>query len=164
MGELVTRWIKTLILFIALWAGVYAWNNVGCRKVEGDEMHPTYPRDRFKPTSPKKFRPEDLNIEDVVFYQYQMGGKGNQEYYAARVVAKPGDRVRIELGDVFVNDQKINATYVDSNARSTETRDEIIVPKGHVYLLADNRRQYAEFDSRGIGPVAAYAIAGRMWP
>jgi signal peptidase I len=163
MGELVTRWVKILLGFLMLWVGVYAWNNVGCSKLIGSEMEPTHKRDAFKLTSPKKFRPEDLAVGDIVFYEFTMKGRNIQEGFAGRVMALPGSRVRIEGGDVFVDDKKADATFVEANSRSGESREEILVPRGCVYILADNRREYVEYDSRGIGPIGSWAIVGKMW-
>ena len=39
---------------------------------------------------------------------------------------------------------------------------EIIVPRGTVFVLADNRRGFGGTDSRGVGPVAKWAVKGRF--
>jgi signal peptidase I len=82
---------------------------------------------------------------------------------AARVIALPGERVRIEKGDVFVNGAKVGGEYVNAANRSQEDYSEIVVPRETVFLLCDKRKtQYGQlpWDSRGIGPVPMYAILG----
>ena len=163
MGEIITRWVKIGIGFVLLWVGIALYNSIGMAKVAGREMEPTYKQDAFKFCSSKKFMPADLEREDVIFYQYAIPGKTTQEVFAGRIIALPGQRVRIENGEVFVDDKKANATFVDAASKSTETREEIVVPRSCVYVLGDNRRLCADFDSRGIGPVATWAILGKMW-
>jgi signal peptidase I len=162
MGELITRWLKIGIGFLLIWVLIYVWNMMGCRKVVEQEMHPTIPRDRFKVIYPGQFRPQHFNrTTDALFFEYLQAGQP-QSSFAARVIALPGDRVRISEGEVFVNDQKVDQSFVAADCKSAETLAEIVVPKDCVYVLCDNRRSFGRYDSRGIGPVRVWAIDGKI--
>jgi len=89
-------------------------------------------------------------------------GMNTQTQYAGRIIALPGQRVRIQDGKVFVDDRIQDQGYVAGDKQVAETRAEIIVPRDHFYILADNRREYGEADSRGVGPIGAWAIDGRF--
>jgi signal peptidase I len=159
--EVITRYAKLLAVFAVFWLGLWAWNARGCRRVEGPEMEPTLGRDKVKLIDPGVFRPADLAPGDLVSFTYVQGSRGVRPV-AARVVGLPGDRVRIDKGEVFVNGVKGDAGYVAQGNRTQEDYAEIIVPRDAVFLLCDNRRAGLSLDSRAIGPVSAWAIHGKF--
>ena len=84
--------------------------------------------------------------------------------FLKRVVALPGDRVRIERGTLFVNDRAVSEPYVSF----PDPRDvpEVTVPAHGLYVLGDNRAESE--DSRVWGPVDENAVIGKaivgLWP
>lgn len=161
--ELITRYVKLLILFALAWGGIFVWNTQGCRKISGSEMEPFVKRDKWAWINPRARDPEkDLNRGDVVFFSCTVPGKRQQRPDAvSRVVGLPGDRVKIVKGEVFVNGDA-GQEMVPPTARGTEDYEEIIVPRDCVFLLCDNRRQGRDFDSRTLGPVGKWAIQGKL--
>ena len=159
--EIFIRSAKLLGGFAVLWLALWAYNARGCQRVEGPEMEPTLQRDKQKLIDPSFFLPSRLNAGDLVAFTYVQGSKGARSV-AARVVGLPGDKVRIEKGDLFVNGSKADSSYVLAGNRSTEDYSEIVVPRDTVFLLCDNRRAGLQLDSRAIGPVAAWAIHGKF--
>lgn len=94
--------------------------------------------------------------------------------YIKRVIALPGETVKIENNKVFVNGKEIDESYireaVDQKAKNGEkyNRDypETTVPEGSVFVMGDNRLNSQ--DSRAIGPIGYDKIVGRadviFWP
>lgn len=84
--------------------------------------------------------------------------------FLKRVVALPGDRVRIERGRLFVNGSAVAEPYVSFPDRGDVP--EITVPAHDIYVLGDNRAESE--DSRTWGPVAESAVIGKavigLWP
>jgi signal peptidase I len=84
--------------------------------------------------------------------------------FLKRVVALPGDRVRIERGTLFVNDVAVAEPYVSFRDRNDVP--EVTVPAHDVYVLGDNRAESE--DSRTWGPVDESAVIGKalvgLWP
>ncbi len=84
--------------------------------------------------------------------------------FLKRVVALPGDRVRIEHGTLFVNDRAVSEPYVSFPDRSDVP--EVSVPAHGLYVLGDNRAESE--DSRTWGPVDESAVIGKaivgVWP
>jgi signal peptidase I len=84
--------------------------------------------------------------------------------FLKRIVALPGDRVRIDRGTLFVNDRAVAEPYVSFPDR----RDvpQMTVPAHGLYVLGDNRAESE--DSRTWGPVDENAIIGKaivgLWP
>jgi signal peptidase I len=58
-----------------------------------------------------------------------------------RVIGLPGDRVRVEHGTVFINDQQLDEPYIHFQGSYTypETDQNLVVPQGEYFVLGDNR-------------------------
>jgi signal peptidase I len=84
--------------------------------------------------------------------------------YIKRVIAVPGDRVRIEGGVVWVNGAPVAEPYVVAPDRRTRL-DEVVASE-HFFVLGDNREHSA--DSREFGQVPRKLLRGRVdlrvWP
>lgn len=98
---------------------------------------------------------------DIVVFSHDDGARS---VFIKRVVALPGDRVRIDRGSVTIDGVPLAEPYVRySDARSFA---EIVVPPNTVYVLGDNRANSE--DSRFFGPVADDRLMGRalagIWP
>jgi signal peptidase I len=106
-----------------------------------------------------------------------------------RLIGLPGDQVRIEGGEVFINGVKLDSGWTTNYWREQGCWDtqsdlannatsaaqgllpdqaEITVPQGQYFLMGDNRTQGGSEDSRLFGPVPLRDIAGRaaavVWP
>ncbi len=163
MAELITRYVKLGIGFVIIWCLMLVYNNMSCRQVHGAEMEPTVAREKYKFVIPTKYKPyEHIVHDDVIYYEFEQSGEG-QSTFAARVIGLPGDRIRMERGEVYRNDRKVDQAYVGRAMVSGDTLEEIIVPRDSFFVLMDNRLQCARWDSRGIGPVGMYALTGKIW-
>jgi len=100
---------------------------------------------------------------DVVVFHYP---RNPQVSYIKRIVALPGDKLRIDRGQVFVNDRPISEPYVPAEYRDTKSYDEIVVPANEFFVLGDHRSIAS--DSREFGPVKRDLIYGKAafvyWP
>ena len=101
--------------------------------------------------------------------------------YVKRVIATEGDTVYIDLrtGEVYVNDEIIDEPYIKAKSKAVhgyisklirEDRyakdDPILIKKGYVWCMGDNRNN--SLDSRELGPIPVDEIIGgavfRFWP
>jgi len=86
--------------------------------------------------------------------------------YIKRVIALPGDRVRIDDGLVYVNGQVSAEDYVPSTYEDVRSFAEIVVPPHSYFVLGDHRN--LSNDSRDFGPVDETFIYGKAvfgyWP
>lgn len=159
---LIFRFVKVLVAFLVLWVALWFMNNYGCRGAEGDEMEPTLQKDKPKLISPKIHRPDQLDRGDIISFLYSFPGRTSR-VVAARVIGLPGERVRMEKGDVYVNGSKVGGEYVNAANRSQDDYAEVIVPRDTVWVLCDKRKvqhQQPAWDSRSVGPVPMWAILG----
>jgi signal peptidase I len=83
----------------------------------------------------------------------------SSELLIKRVIGLPGDVVKIHNGQVFVNDQALEESYITSV--TTGFYGPTTVPPLHVFVLGDNRS--FSNDSRSFGTVPLKAVVGRAW-
>lgn len=92
-----------------------------------------------------------------------LSGKG--KYAIKRVIAEEDQHVQIADGKVFVDGRQLKEDYVndEDTLSSSSLYDDIIVPKGCIYVVGDNRIEGKSFDSRAFGPIKADRILGKTW-
>jgi signal peptidase I len=100
---------------------------------------------------------------DVVVFHYP---RNPQISYIKRIVAIPGDTVRIDRGQVYVNDKPLSEPYVPEEFRDFRSFEQMVVPKNEYFVLGDHRSIAS--DSRDFGTVKRSLIYGKAtfiyWP
>jgi len=141
---------------IVLLAIVLATIFVRIPQVDGASMAPTIPSGAIVITESLSgaFAPPQRG--EIVAFSLDLS---RQETYIKRVIALPGDRVRIDKGAVFVNGVRIHEPYV--HFHDTRSMPTLLVPAGKLFVLGDDR-PHSE-DSRFFGPVAESHVIGRAW-
>ncbi|MEJ7842255.1 MAG: signal peptidase I [Rubrobacter sp.] len=83
-----------------------------------------------------------------------------------RVVAVAGDRVSVRTGRLFVDGKPQKEPFTNKKFPDRSFSAPITVPKGHVFVMGDNRANSS--DSRVFGPLPKENIEGeaflRFWP
>ena len=132
-------------------------------RVEGTSMLPRLEdQDRL---FINKFVYEFSSIErgDVVVFRYP---RDPEKSYIKRVIALPGDRLRIDHGTVWLNGQPLRESYVPEEFHDSRSMAEIVVPEDTFYMMGDHRS--ISSDSREFGPVERSLIYGKAvfvyWP
>jgi signal peptidase I len=159
-------WFRDLIfsVLIAVVLIVFIYQPV---KVEGTSMMPTLTDQEriFINKFTYRFLGNIERGDTVVFWYPQDPSKS----YIKRVIGLPGDRVRVEAGQVYVNGEALVENYVPQENRDESTwRDghEQVVPAGRYFVLGDHRNQSS--DSRMWGYVPRENIYGKAvfvyWP
>src|SRR5581483_9927163 len=104
-----------------------------------------------------------IERDDVVVFRYP---RDPEKSYIKRVIALPGDRLRIDHGQVWLNDKPLREDYVPLRYRDTRSLPEMVVPADSYFMMGDHRS--ISSDSREFGPVARDLIYGKAvfvyWP
>jgi signal peptidase I len=132
-------------------------------KVEGTSMAPQlHDQDRLF-INKFAYDFEKIERDDVVVFYYP---RDTAKSYIKRVIGLPGDMVRIDDGQVFVNGKPIDEPYVPTRFRDVRSMDAFQVPAGEYFVMGDHRS--ISSDSRDFGPVARKLIYGKAafvyWP
>lgn len=100
---------------------------------------------------------------DVVVFHYP---RDPAKSYIKRVIALPGDKLRIDHGAVWVNGKQLLEAYVPDAFRDSRSYSEMLVPDDSYFMMGDHRS--ISSDSRDFGPVERDLIYGKAvfvyWP
>jgi signal peptidase I len=98
----------------------------------------------------------------VVFYY----PRDPEKSYIKRVIALPGDQLRIDHGIVSVNGQAIAEPYVPRRFFDGRSVEAMVIPANQYFVMGDHRS--ISSDSRDFGPVERRLIYGKAafvyWP
>jgi signal peptidase I len=132
-------------------------------RVEGTSMLPRLEdRDRLF-INKFVYHFEAIHRGDVVVFHYP---RDPEKSYIKRVIALPGDRLRIDDGQVWVNGKALIELYVPEEYRDAKSMAPMVVPDGTYFMMGDHRS--ISSDSREFGPVERDLIYGKAvfvyWP
>ena len=176
--ELAETVLLTLVIFVAVRTLVVNF------RVDGDSMVPTLHNGQYLLVNKAVYFHLDLNAlknvlpgpdtpEQDVVYLFHPPERGDiivlnppvrsDKPYIKRVVALPGDRLKIDRGKAVVDGRPLGepyATLENCGADVCTFRGSIVIPEDHYFVMGDNRG--ASDDSRFWGPVPRDQIIGRV--
>lgn len=166
---IVEKYAWWCIGFALLWALLYASDHFACSAVNSDQMKPFLTTESFVIVRKGTQYPDQVEVQRDVLQFERASAERTFSRYVARVIGKPGDRVRIERGKVTRTPkgggtEPLSEKYIslDLMAVTAEDFEEILVPRGHYWLMGDNRKKEADKDSRKFGPISVYAVEGAV--
>jgi signal peptidase I len=100
---------------------------------------------------------------DVVVFHYP---RDPEKSYIKRVIALPGDRLKIDHGQVWLNGKALSENYIPEMYRDTRSYIETVIPDDCYFVMGDHRS--ISSDSREFGAVERDLIYGKAvfvyWP
>ncbi len=158
----VAVWARDLLVSLAISAFIiiFLYQPV---KVEGTSMMPGLEDQERIFVNKFVYRWEPIQRGDIVVFRYP---RDTSKSYIKRVIGVAGDRIRIENGQVFVNDEALDEDYVPNEYADARSYPEVTVPANSYFVLGDHRTM--SNDSRDFGPVNERYIYGKAvfgyWP
>lgn len=162
MLRMMRGWLRDLVISVAVavFIIVFLYQPV---KVEGTSMLPGLEDQERIFINKFVYRWEPIGRGDIVVFRYP---RDTSKSYIKRVIGVPGDRVRMDDGQVFVNGRQLSETYVPNEFFDHRSFSEFTVPADSYFLLGDHRSM--SNDSREFGPVERRYIYGKAvfvyWP
>jgi signal peptidase I len=162
------EWAKALLIAAAL-VFLIRWFIFAPFIVDGPSMEPNF------------YTGERLIVNKII-YSIRKPHRGEvlvfhatpEKDYIKRVIALPGETVKISNNKVYVNDKELDEDYikeiVDEKAKNREVYNRdfpaTTIPEGAIFVMGDNRLNSS--DSRMIGAVTYDKVVGRadiiFWP
>jgi signal peptidase I len=109
------------------------------------------------------YRVGEIHRGDVVVFLYP---HDHEKSYIKRVIALPGDELRIDHGQVYVNGASVEESYVPKLFEDDRSQPEMKIPAHEYFVMGDHRS--ISSDSRDFGPVDRDLIYGKAafvyWP
>jgi signal peptidase I len=155
-------WVRDVLISIAVSVLIIMFLYQPVR-VEGTSMLPRLEdRDRLF-INKFVYHFESIHRGDVVVFHYP---RDPEKSYIKRVIALPGDRLRIDHGRVYLNGELLHEPYVPERYRDTRSMPEMVIPEDEYFMMGDHRS--ISSDSREFGPVDRDLIYGKAvfvyWP
>jgi signal peptidase I len=155
-------WPLDLVVAVAIAAFIILFLYQPVR-VEGTSMLPMLQDQDRLFINKIAYRIGEIHEGDVVVFEYP---RDHTKSYIKRVIALPGDRLRIDHGTVYVNGAKLPEPYVPNRFSDDRTQPEMVLPPDEYFVMGDHRS--ISSDSRDFGPVDRDLIYGKAvfvyWP
>ena len=155
-------WLRDLVIALAISAFIiiFLYQPV---KVEGTSMMPSLEDQERIFVNKFVYRLEPIERGDIVVFRYPYDPSKS---YIKRVIGMAGDHIRIDSGQVFVNNDALDENYVPAEYSDRRSYPDTVVPENCYFVLGDHRSM--SDDSRHFGPVNQSFIYGKAvfgyWP
>jgi signal peptidase I len=159
---IISVWFRDLIASLAISAFIiiFLYQPV---KVEGTSMMPSLDDQERIFVNKFVYRLESIQRGDIVVFRYP---RDPSKSFIKRVIGLSGDRIRIDAGQVYVNGNPIDESYVPNAYSDDRSYKTMVVPPNCYFVLGDHRS--LSNDSRDFGSVNSRFIYGKAvfgyWP
>src|ERR1700758_2184715 len=162
IGSRLSLWLRDILVSVAASFMIITFLYQPVR-VEGTSMQPEL-RDQGRLFINKfAYRFESISRGDVVVFHYP---RDPEKSYIKRVIALPGDTLRIDHGQVWVNGKALSEMYVPTMYRDSRSYEATVIPDDCFFVMGDHRS--ISSDSREFGVVERDLIYGKAvfvyWP
>lgn len=160
--------IQTLVIAGAIFVVIYAFL-FRPYQVNGHSMDPTFENGEYVLTNLISMRFDPLKRGEIIVF---VAPPDKEKDYIKRVIGIPGDRIKLERGNVYLNGEMIDqSSFLSSDVKTNGGMflgegDEVVVPDDQYFVMGDNREFSS--DSREWGFVPVKSVIGRSffvyWP
>lgn len=131
--------------------------------VRGDSMVPTLHENDYLIINKIEYKISEPENGDVVVFKSDLAQEdGTNKNLVKRIIGVPGDKVVIKDGNVYVNDTKLEETYLEEGTY-TEGEVDLTVPEGKLFVLGDNRKISLDSRSELVGLVDIDTLEGKVF-
>jgi signal peptidase I len=159
---LMHSWLRDLVVSVVVSAFIIIFLYQPVR-VEGTSMLPVLEDQDRLFINKLAYRVGEIHRGDVVVFLYP---HDHEKSYIKRVIAGPGDDLKIDHGQVYVNGARVEEPYVPKRFADDRSQPEMMVPAHEYFVMGDHRS--ISSDSRDFGPVNRELIYGKAafvyWP
>lgn len=167
LGSYAIEFFETIVVFGAIFAAIYLFI-AQFHKVQGNSMVPTLHSGDYLITEKISYRFGNPKRGDIIVLK---NPRDESQDFIKRIIAVPGDTIKISKNTVFVNDIPLKELYlpigVTTRSGAFLIEDtEVQVAQDQYFVFGDNREHSS--DSRDWGPLIKGEIVGkalfRYWP
>ena len=129
--------------------------------VKGASMEPNFYDHEYLIIDEISNRFKEPQRGDIVVFKYPNDTK---QYFIKRVISLPGEKVKIDNNQIYINGTRLNEPYLAPNTETVlalRGYGDVELGSDEYFLLGDNRNE--SLDSRIFGPVKRDLIVGRTW-
>lgn len=172
LGNFLLEFIQSIVLALSVFVLLYLFV-AQPNEVKGSSMYPNFKDKEYLLTEKLSYQFSGPKRGDVVIFKAPASEPcaADECEYIKRVIGIPGDEVMVKEGDIYLNGEKLDQSFLPEMVYSSpgdymEEGIEKMVPEGQYLCLGDNRPNSR--DGREFGPVDKDLIIGKAflkyWP
>jgi signal peptidase I len=172
LGNFLLEFIQSIVLALSVFVLLYLFI-AQPNEVKGSSMFPNFKDKEYLLTEKLSYQFGNPKRGDVVIFKAPASEPcaADECEYIKRVIGLPGDTVMVKEGDIYLNGEKLDQSFLPEMVYSSEGEYakegvEVIVPDGQYLCFGDNRPNSR--DGREFGPIERKLIIGKAflkyWP
>lgn len=172
LGNFLLEFIQSIVLALSVFVLLYLFV-AQPNEVKGSSMYPNFKDKEYLLTEKLSYQFGEPKRGDVVIFKAPSTETCaiDECEYIKRVIGIPGDEVMVKEGDVYLNGEKLDQSFLPEMVYSSpgdymEEGVEKTVPEGQYLCFGDNRPNSR--DGREFGPIDRDLIIGKAflkyWP
>jgi len=168
IGQFILDTVQAIVLALSIFIIIYLFL-FQPHQVKGDSMYPNFINGEFLLTNKISYRFGEPQRGDVIIFKAPPSEPCAEIEceYIKRIIAVPGDRVKVAGGKVYINGQVLDESTYLSKSTFTSGGSYLVegvektIPEGFYLPLGDNRPRSR--DGREFGPIPRSSIVGKAW-
>lgn len=171
-GGVIVDIMQTIVIALAICVFIYVFLAIP-NQVDGQSMEPNFYNNELLLTNKVIQLVGDTDIGEKLHYNYERGDVvifqlPNHPDFIKRVIATPGDIIKIENNHPIVNGNVVYESYIPSMTKTLggtflKEGEEKVVPEGYYFVLGDNREASKDSRSSDIGFIERKYIKGKVF-
>ncbi len=159
--------IETIVIAAAIFVVVYLFL-IQPHQIRGVSMDNTFHDREYILTDKISYRFSAPERGDIIVFQ---APKNREQDYIKRIIGLPGEKVKIQNGNVYIynsknpNGIKLSEPYVGDTATTgrefAKEGSPVALGETEYFVMGDNRPHSS--DSRDWGPIQRDEVVGRAW-
>ncbi|RDY27296.1 signal peptidase I [Romboutsia weinsteinii] len=156
----VLEWVKTIAVSVVIAFGITLV--VQPTIVDGQSMYPTLENKDYLFVNKLAYNKDIPERGDVLVFKSDLVNEKNnsKKNLVKRVIALPGEQIVIKSNEVYINNQKLNESYLQG--ATTDGDIDLVVPKNEVFTMGDNRGGSKDSRDSSIGTISIDNIVGKV--
>lgn len=154
LRELVETVVLSLVIFLLIRMVVQNY------RIESHSMQPNFQEGQFILVNKLAFKlGSPTRGEVIVFHNPQ----NTDEDYIKRVIGLPGDSIRIQDQQVYINEKPLAQPYATNPFPPGYQFGPQIVPPDHLFVMGDNRPNSRDSRFPEVGAISEDLVVGKAW-
>jgi len=172
LGNFILEFVQSIVLALSVFVLLYLFV-AQPNQVKGTSMMPNFVDGEYLLTDKLTYMFSQPKRGDVVVFKAPSSEACSEDEceYIKRVIGLPGDKVKVENNQVYLNGELLNQSWIPSDfvteaGTFSQEGVEESVPEGQYLVFGDNRSHSR--DGREFGPIKKDSIVGKAffvyWP
>lgn len=156
----IVEWIKIIVtsLVIALVITTFVRPTL----VQGSSMYPTLQEKDYLIINRVAYNSKAPEKGDIIVFKTNLlQDNGKKKDLVKRVIALPGDHIKISNNEVYINGKLLDEDYL-SQTVITEGDIDTTIPEGYIFVMGDNRQNSMDSRDQEVGLVSMDDIMGKV--